>query len=111
MAIRGNPNWIKAKEERLAAEATTVHTIHEDGTYSNKPTAAPAVEPVKVAETPKTGAVMKPMDIFKVASGASYQILDIVHGGCLVYPCPYRKHPRVEDGEFWDWEKINKEKV
>lgn len=76
---------------REVMEAT--HVIHKDGTYSNSP----------------TGQVLKHLDamaIFKTAKGSQFQVMKPTEDGAYVTGHPYSRQPRVDECDFWTWEKI-----
>lgn len=79
------------------------HVIHDDGTYSNNP-AKEVLSPVKSARSR-----LKPGQIFKTKSGSQYQLMEEAAWGVWVYNFPYKYQPRVQDCEFWDNEKLEKE--
>jgi len=82
------------------------HVIHSDGSYSNIPTA-------EVVETKpfKKPEVKRPQgaEIFKTKRGSQYQAVHLLDHGVYVYGYPYNYQPRVEDCDFWDWEKYEEE--
>lgn len=80
----------------------TTHTIHSDGTYSNRPTA-------EVVPPPKKFEPLAPMTIFKTARGSQYQVMETRPWGAWVTPCPYSTQPRIDQCDFWSWEKMEKE--
>lgn len=105
---KGNPNWIKAKEERLAAEAAaSSHTIYADGSYSNEPSAVVKLEPVapvqKKDETPKVE--LGQLVVFGGPYAKSGYVYQIEEGG--FWTRPDKNHaPDLMHCNFWSWDYV-----
>jgi hypothetical protein len=81
----------------------TTHVIHTDGSYSNTPTVEvqPPVKVEKVRPIPGT--------TFTTKTGSQFMVMDTRGWGLYVSGFPYDVQPRIDDCDFWDWEKYEEE--